>query len=69
MVSIAATTALLLLAAAMLTVCLNIQGLIAPMHGLLYMPQLAALSSPGGLLSHGLLTQVCASAEAIATFA
>jgi hypothetical protein len=49
----------MLLAASMLVGCLNIQGLIAPMHGVLYMPQLAALSSPGGLLSCGLLAQVC----------
>lgn len=57
--SIAATSALLLLATAILMACLNFQGLIAPMHGVLYMPQLAALSSHGGLLSQGLLAQVC----------
>jgi hypothetical protein len=56
--SITATALLLLVAAVVLAACLNLQGLIAPTHELLYMPWLAALSSPGGVLSDGLLKLV-----------
>lgn len=55
--SIFATVLLLLVAAGVLVACLNLQGLIAPSHSLLFMPRLAALSLPGGLLGQGLLKQ------------
>jgi hypothetical protein len=56
--SITATTLLLLVAAGVLTTCLNLQGLIASTHTLLYTPWLGALSAPGGVLADGLLKQV-----------
>jgi len=56
--SIAATALLLLAAAAVLLACLNLQGLIAAGHSLIYMPGVAALSLPGGPLAAGLMKQV-----------
>lgn len=56
--SVAATAVMLLGGAVVLLVALNLQGLIAPSHSLLYIPRLAALSSPGGALAEGLAGQV-----------
>lgn len=56
--SIAATALLLLAAAAVLLSCLNLQGLIAASHSLIYIPRVAALSLPGGPLAEGLMKQV-----------
>lgn len=56
--SVAATAAMLLGAAAVLLAALNLQGLVVPSHRLLYIPQLAALSLPGGPLAEGWLSQV-----------
>lgn len=58
-VSIAATAMLLAVAAGVLLACLNVQGLIHPLHSWLFWPRLAALNPEQGLLSHGWLTQVC----------
>jgi hypothetical protein len=56
--SVAATAIMLLGGAVVLLAALNLQGLIAPSHSLLYIPRLAALSSPGGALAEGLANQV-----------
>lgn len=49
--SATSTIFLLLLGAAVLLCCLNLQGYIPPTHGLLFISRLAAFSQPGGSFS------------------